>query len=147
MQIKLQLLIKRFTTQRAFLNNWLFLGHLILYSLERTTLTFSLLFFFGQGGDLCFSWASCRSGDSWASDSNWSPPSVDSWSFSCCFCSLLFRHASQGVKSPGSGSLKLIWGEGGQCFARVVVSHKMLFPKYTSAICTTDGLGNALGWL
>ena len=55
------------------------------------------------GGNLCFSWASCGSGDSWASD--WSPPS---WVFSHCLCSLLFRCASWGVKSPGSGSCKLI---------------------------------------
>ena len=86
-----------------FLKTGLFLGCLILYSFECTTLTFFLLFFFGQGGDLCFSWASCGSGDSWASD--WSPPS---WVFSHCLCSLLFRHASWGVKSPGSGSHKLI---------------------------------------
>ena len=130
-----------------FLATGLFLGHLILYSLECTTLTFFLIFFFGWGGNLCFSWVSCGSGNSWASDSDWSPPSVDSWAFSHHFCSLLFIHASQGVKSPGSGSLKLIWGGGGHFFVRVIVSKKMLFPKYTSAICTAEGLGNAFGWL
>ena len=89
-----------------FLTTGLFLGCLILYSLEHTTLTFFLLFFLGWGGDLCFSWVSCGSGDSWASDSDWTPPYVDSWAFSCQFCSLLFMCTSRGVKSPGSGSLK-----------------------------------------
>ena len=63
------------------------------------------------------------------------------------FSSLLFIHASWGVKSPGSGSLKLIWGGGGHFFVRVIVSQKRLFPKYTSAMCTAEGLGNAFRWL
>ena len=91
-------LVCKLSSKDHFSTTDLLLGRLILYSLECTTLTFFLLFFLGWGGDLHFSWASCRSGYSWESDSNWTPPSVDSWAFSCHFCSLLFMHASRGVK-------------------------------------------------
>ena len=75
-----------------FLTTGRFLGHLILYSFECTTLTFLLFFLFWWGdvwwgGDLCFSWASCGSGHSWASG----------WSWHHLF-SLFLRRDSRGVK-------------------------------------------------